>query len=540
MLCHGPGDVQGDPMQLSDEKVLFLCWAYRLYPRDHKLAGRRVVHHAVLSRAKGWAKSEFAGAIVCAEALGPVRFDGWNADGDPVGMPVTYPYVRCMATEEEQSGNTYDNVVYMLGEGEAANTYAVDPGLTRTYIKEAGGGEIVPSTSGNASKDGGKESAAVADETHLYITDNLRGMYRTVARNTGKRTGAEPWLLDTTTAWQPGERSIAEATFEKYGELDPDDAVLKHGVLIDHRQGSAPPRFGDDRSLAKAMREAYGDEAGRMDYGRIIRIVRESEDPEAEAYRYFLNRPRSGISTWLNPEEIKAVLGTLDVPEGSKITLGFDGSENDDHTALMGCTENGDLFTIGIWTPQEDDLGWRDEVDETVAWAFEHFKVQRMYGDPPYFIDYMARWAKKFGRQRVIEFWTNVDSKMGVATGALRTEIRHKTITIDPSPLKTEEIFVNGRSLLRWHFENARTRKVRIKLEDKAEEAFVVRKERPGSHLKIDSVPSQSWPEQLVTTRSGPTASSNAARLACTPSPTRSQRDQRHRSHEREPGGRHR
>lgn len=490
MLCHGPGDVQGDRLTLSAEMLLHLCWAYRLFPKGHAHEGERMVHHDVIKRAKGWAKSEFAAEIVCAEALGPVRFDGWDADGQPVGVNVKYPFIRCLATEEEQSGNTYDNVAFMLREGEAANCYSVDVGLTRAYIKESGGGEIVPSTSGSASKDGGKETFSVADETHLYTSDNLRAMYRTVARNTGKRKAAQPWMLDTTTAWQPGERSIAEATAEKHSEVPTEEAVVNRGVLFDDRVGGIPPRFGDDRSLKKAIREAYGDEAARMDYDRIVRIIRDSEDPEAEAYRYFLNRPRAGVSQWLHPDEIKAVLGELDVEPGSMVTLGFDGSENDDHTALMGCTSEGDLFTIGIWRPQADDLGWRDEVDAAVDWAFNTFKVQRMYGDPPYWIDYMARWAKKHGRKRVIEFWTNADAKMGVATGALRSEIRRGAITIDPTPLKTDPVVENGRSLLQWHFENAHTRKVRVKLEDKAEEAFIVRKERSGSPLKIDSVPS--------------------------------------------------
>jgi hypothetical protein len=489
MLCHGPGDVQGDRLVLSDERVLFLCWAYRLFPKGHKREGQRAVHHAVLSRAKGWAKSEFAGEIACAEALGPVRFDGWDANGDPVGVPVKYPFIRCMATEEEQSGNTYDNVKFMLEEGEVANCYALDTHATKTFIREPGGGEIVPSTSGDASKDGGKESFAVGDETHLYVTDQLRRMYRTVARNTGKRSGAEPWMLDTTTAWQPGERSIAEMTFDKHGEAAPDESVIKRGVLIDHLQGPTPKIFGRDASLVKAIKVAYGDEAGRMDYDRIVNIVRDAEDPESEAHRYFLNRPRVGVSQWLAPDEIKPVLGEVNVVKDQMVTLGFDGSENDDHTALFGCTEDGDLFTIGAWTPDGDSVDWRLEVDETVRWAFHHFKVQRFYGDPPYWIEEMAKWSKEFGRKKVFEFWTSVDAKMGVATGALRSAIRQKQITIDPTPLRTEPLERNGKPLVQWHFENARTRKVKIKLDDKAQEAFIVRKEKPSSDLKIDSVP---------------------------------------------------
>jgi hypothetical protein len=102
----------------------------------------------------------------------------------------------------------------------------------------------------------------------------------------------------------------------------------------------------------------------------------------------------------------------------------------------------------------------------------------------------MGAWAAKHGSPPVTEFWTNIDSKMAVACGTLRTAIRQEAIKIDPVPWKTDPQVRAGKSLLQWHFENARTRKVRIRLEDQAEEAYIVRKDRPGSALKIDSVPS--------------------------------------------------
>jgi hypothetical protein len=493
-LCHGPGDVQGDDMEIDDEIALHICWAYRVWPQGHKLAGRRLVDHDVLSRPKGRAKSEIAGAIACAEALGPVRCDGFDAEGEPVGVPIVYPFIRCLATEEEQTGNTYDNVVYMLTEGNAADEYAIDVGLTRTFIKEPDGGEIVPSTSGDASKDGGKESFVVADETHLYVQNVLRSMYRTVSRNTGKRKAAEPWRLDTTTAWHPGEHSIAEHNADLYAELDLEDAITKKGVLYDHRQGDEPKRFGDDRSLIKALKTGYGPAADWMDFPRIVRLIREAEEPETEAYRYWLNRPRAAAEQWLSPEQIKAVFDeSLEVEPGSMIAAGFDGSENDDHTGLIGCTEAGDSFAIGLWTPgKDDDLGWRAEVDAAVDWMFETFQVVRFYGDPPWWQDELGRWAAEYSDPTrkstlpVAEFWTNVESKMAVASGALRTAIRQKACRVNPRPLRTEPQTRKGRPLLQWHFENAKTRKVRIKLEDRAEEAHVIRKDRPGSPRKID------------------------------------------------------
>jgi hypothetical protein len=492
MLCHGPGDVEGDDWEIDDEFALFLCWLYRVHPQDHPLAGRRLTHRGILSRPKGRAKSELAGGFVCAEALGPVRCDGFDARGEPVGVPVRYPFIRCLATEESQAGNTYDNVAYMLGEGEAARRYAIDVGLTRTFIRESGGGEIRPSTSGDTSKDGGKESASTADETHLYVLPKQKQMYATVARNTGKRKAAEPLMLDTTTAWEPGEHSVAEQAAEKYGHLPVEEAVKK-GILYDHHQGPEPKKFGDDRSLKKALREAYGPAAEWMDFDRIVRITRDAEDPVADFYRYWLNRPRKAAAAWLGPDEIEAVLTEDEIPLGSKVGLGFDGSQTDDHTVLWVCSRDRLLQPIGIWTPSGDEPNWQDDVDQAVRWAFENFDVSLSYWDPAWWQDYLAKWAARHGAKRVAEFWTGGRSerKFATACGALRTGVRNGSVTINPDPLRTVPQLRAGKPLAVWHFENARTRKVRVRSDqrEETEDAYTVSKDRPGSRLKIDSVP---------------------------------------------------
>lgn len=494
-LVHGPGDVQGKPIEIDDELALHICWLYRVWPKGHAQEGRRLTQRGVLSRPKGRAKSEIAGALVCAEALGPVRCDGFDARGEPVGVPVVYPFIRCLATEEEQSGNTYDNVTFMLAEGKAASEYRFDIGRsaatsTRVLIREAEGGEIVPSSSGNASKDGGKETFAVADETHLYVTRGLRAMYATVSRNTGKRKAAEPLMYDTTTAWLPGERSIAEQAADRYAGIDIETAVARHGVLYDHRQGDEPKRFNDDRSLAKALRAGYGPAAEWMDFRRIVRIIRDAEDPEADAYRYWLNRPRRGASHWLAPDDIQGVRDEFEVERGTAITLGFDGSDDDDHTTLWLATEDGRVVPVGIWAPQPGEQDWRvPRVDVTAAvdWCFDHFRVVRMYNDPPWFQEEIASWQGRHGSPPVIDFWTNSDTRMGAACGSARTAIRRKAIRLSVLPLLTDNAPREGKPIAVWHLENARTRKVRVKFDDHAEEAYVLRKDRPGSPLKIDS-----------------------------------------------------
>lgn len=487
-LPHGPGDIQGDRIVMDDEMALHICWLYRVFPQDHAQAGMRMIHRGILSRPKGRAKSEQAGMLVCAEALGPVRFGGWDAKGEPVGVRIQYPYIRCLATEEGQAGNTYDNVKYMLEHGEVNNVYAVDTGLSRTFIREVGGGGIFPSTASSSAKDGGKESFVVADETHLYVTPELRKMYRTVARNTGKRKDAQPWIYDTTTAWQPGEGSVAEQASERYQVLDL-EAQMKAGVLYDHRQGDEPNRFNDDRSLAKALRSGYGPAAAWMNFDRIVKIIRDAEDPEEEAYRYWLNRPRVSADQWVMPDIIKEQCQEFSVPYGSMACFGFDGSESDDHTALMGCTENGDIFTVGVWTPTKaESFDWKLDVTKAVEWVFDNFKVIRFYGDPPYWTSELAEWASK--HDEITEFWTSGETKMAAASGALRGAINRKECRINTTPMYTEPILKEKLPIVQWHFNNCKRRKVRVKMENNAEEAYIVRKDRHQSPRKIDSVTS--------------------------------------------------
>jgi hypothetical protein len=156
---HGPGDVQGDKVILDDELAEITADVYALGGQ-----GRRLYDSAFISRAKGRDKSGHAARIVILEAFGPCRFAGWAKGGEkyswrdfsytyepgePMGRTITYPYIRCLATEEEQAGNTYDNVYFNLTEGPLSEGLPSNAaGLTRTLLP--GGGEIVPSTASNA------------------------------------------------------------------------------------------------------------------------------------------------------------------------------------------------------------------------------------------------------------------------------------------------------------------------------------------------------------------------------------------------------
>ena len=167
--CHGPGDVQGQPLDFTRDRDFeqFVIDCYEVNPET----GRRVKEAAVISAPKGRAKSELAGLVGVAEALGPVRCDGFDAQGQPVGRPIRSPFVRCLATEEKQSGNTFQNLAFVMGEWGQDTHPGIYGGIkgigdyrSATAIYLPGGGECRSSSAGAASKDGGKETFVVPDE----------------------------------------------------------------------------------------------------------------------------------------------------------------------------------------------------------------------------------------------------------------------------------------------------------------------------------------------------------------------------------------
>ena len=426
--CHGPGDVQGDPIELDAEWLAFLVAAYALDP----VTGRRKVDAAVLSRPKGRAKSELAGFIVVAEAFGPTRFDGWDANGQPVGRRVRSPLIKCLATEEEQAGNTFENVAYIAadwGPDVHPDIYGGVRGAKQYQSASAlylpFGGEIRAATSGAASKDGGKETFAVADEVHLYISRELKSMYATVARNLGKRKMSEPWMLATTTMYRAGELSPAEDILRRWRKGE-----LGAATLVDHRQASGRIDLDDEAHTLKQLREVYGSAAEWIDLDRKYRDMR---DPTicpdvATAARYFLNRAMAGSDVFVAEDVVDRQVLRDVVADGESVTLGFDGSLSDDSTVLIGCRlSDGFVFPVNMWERPEgpEQIGWevdRDDVAATVDEVFSRYDVRRMYCDPHEWRSDIAAWSDKHPG-KVFEWATNRYVAMDAALDRLRTDL---------------------------------------------------------------------------------------------------------------------
>ncbi len=445
---HGPGDVQGQPVRHGQEYYDFIVDCYAVDER-----GRRLYDSAFLSRPKGCDKSGLGARLALFEGFGPCRQlrgplgqpifaeggevyrDPWGAgfeyvyvEGEPMGAPVKVPFIRCMATEEGQTGNVYDTIYFNLTDEDCPLHVALsrkdDAGLTRILLP--GGGEITPSTSSSASKDGGKETFVVFDETHIYVRPDLRRMYATVVRNLRKRKKiAETWFLETTTMYAPGEQSVAEETY-KVARLIAAGKTKRERLLLDHRYGSiAVEDLGDEELLRAALTDAYGDALEWNDLDGMVDGILDARSDVADSVRYFLNDESTAENAWLAGYEWAARADAAKVVrDDDAITLGFDGSRSRlrgiaDATALIGCrVEDGHVFEIEVWEQPKGAGGkdWQVPVEEVLAEvraAFERYSVVGFYADPAKWESHVAGWERDHGsslavkssREHPIEWW---------------------------------------------------------------------------------------------------------------------------------------
>jgi hypothetical protein len=476
---HGPGDVQGSPLSgvdglpLDDEFGVFVVDSYA-----HDKSGRRLYDDEFLSRAKGRAKSELGGFLALFEAFGPCRFSGfaeggevfrWRdfsypyEPGDPMGRPVVYPFIRCLATEEQQAGNTYDNVFFNLDEGPLSEDLpSTANGLTRVFLP--GGGEIRPSTASNSAKDGGKETFVVFDETHLYTSPELRRMYATVNRNKSKRRESSPHSLQTSTMYQPGDESVAERTHER-ARLIREGKVRESRLLFDHVEAPADVDLTSKPAIVAALREVYGPFADAMDLDGIVErefwnVERDVEDSR----RYFFNQPTAARDAWTTHPDWEANHRPDLEPltDGTELALFFDGSKSDDSTGLLGVrVSDGAPFLLGAWERPERVDEWRvdtADVDRVVRDVFEKYEPLVFYADVREFEQHIDSWAADFGDRLLI------DATPGRARHAVAWDMRGRDKDFTEAAMRTlvdigdKAVPHDGDSRLRRHVLNARRR----------------------------------------------------------------------------------
>lgn len=485
----GPGSLKGQPAKLDDEKRAAIWKAYEVYPRGHELEGRRRFRRVRFSWRKGTAKTELGGWIAYAELHpeGPVRFDGWDAYGNPVGRPVRDPYIPMLAYTAEQVEELAYNVLFVVcTEGPDADLF--DAGMERIIRLDERGradGKAVPLAGSPNARDGARTTFQYYDETHRLVLPSHLAAYETMEANLPKRPLDDPWSLGTTTAGVPGEGSVAEKDKDE-AEAIARGEVEEPELFYFHRQaGTANPATGEPYDLTKladrveAIREASGPAVAA--WSDLRGIARQWDRPGADL-RYL---ERTWLNRWTQADAQAFDVGQwrklarpgFTIPRRAAVSVGFDGSKWRDTTAIVVThLETGWQMRRGLWTPDEDSPVPEDEVVAVIDDIFATWTVTRLYGDPAAGWDgVLAQLAGKYGHKRVAFFYTD-------ARNLRRTATMCRTYA---QAIRSGEVTNDGDRDFTAHIGAAQKRDVRMVDEDGVP-LWVMSKERHDSPHKID------------------------------------------------------
>lgn len=383
------------------------------------------------------------------------------------------PEILLAASSDKQAGRLYD----------AAATFCRrDPMLAslvriRDYIgeivREDGLGRMLRMSSDPQRLHGYNPSLVIPDELAQWITPSLRKAYAALTSGGGARKA--PQTFSITTAGEAGDRetsilgrilnmALARGEVESRPGLD---VCRMHDARMLVVNYSAPTR--DPHNVA-AMKLANPASWITEDYLR-----RQAENPElsdAEVLQLHGCVWAAGSNTWLPAGAWAACAAPeREVPDGAEVCLGFDGSYNNDSTALVGTLidETPHVFVVDAWERPERANNWtvpRHEVERAVDKVFRRWRVVEMACDPPGWHREIDEWAERYGTPPVIDYLTSQRTQMATACSKFYTAVVNRQLTHD------------GDLRLARHIANAKTKET-------VDGAYIT-KEHRNSPRKID------------------------------------------------------
>lgn len=393
-------------------------------------------------------KSPWGASIVPLEAVGPVIFAGWAKGGelyrcvdhgcgcgfvfhyepaDPMGIPRPMSKIQLLATAEEQTDNVYMPLQEMIRRGPLAEQMKV----REDFIRLPNNGEVTPITAAPNSKLGNPIHFALADESGLY-TGRLAKVWRTMRRGLAGMSGRG---MEITNPWDPMENSSAQQTFES----------KSRDIFRFYRRPPGDLDFMLKADRRKILRHVYhGSPWVDLDSIEAEAAELVVTDP-TEAKRFYGNMLVQGLGSFLTEALIdRTVADGVDVPDGTAITIGFDGSRSGDWTALRCETHDGYRFTP-LYGPDKRPTHWdpklwpseripRGEVATAVSELFRRFKVARFYIDPRHWETQADAWALEHGDDVVVQWPTNQIGRMFEALDRYLQDSEERTTTHDNHP----------------------------------------------------------------------------------------------------------
>lgn len=379
----GGVDNSPKPFEMYDWQLRGTANLYRMRPTAQlgQLSTAFRYRRAQIVAPQKSGKGPWTAGIVAAEAVGPVLFAGWATGGEkfdcrrhgcgcgwiyeyepgePMGRPWNQPLIQITATSEDQTDNIYRPLQAMVRDGFLAEQMRVG----EQFIRLPNDGRIDVVTSSAQSRLGNPVTFVAQDETGIWTVGNrMTSVATTQRRGLGGMQGRS---LETTNGWDPSENSVAQKTAEskqediyRYHRLPP--GGLSYTNKAERRRIHAFVYVGSRHIDLDAIE------------GEAAELL---EKEPAEAERFYGNRIVAGMGAWLQQDRWDARVALEDVPDGTRIVLGFDGSDVDDWTGIRAETLDGYQFTPTygpdrlpcVWDPGDWD-GQVPRLRSTPQWT---------------------------------------------------------------------------------------------------------------------------------------------------------------------------
>lgn len=335
------------------------------------------------------------------------------------------------------------------------------------------------------------QSMMPTHNSHRWVLPRQKEAHQTTRGNLSKRPIAEPWEMHATTMYAPGEGSVIEELHDAARKLVGEESHASRmfffyrwadkRIRIHTEDGSI-----DRDGLRAAIVDASGPAKARwadVDGIAELQFLAPGADPDY-AERVWLNRPKQRTEIAFDVEAWRRnARPDHRIPAGALIVLGFDGSRGSvdpnrspDTTGLVATeVSTGFQQRVGFWDPADypDRQIPRQLVDIAMDDAFGFFDVWRLYADPPDWDSEIASWIGRWGKDRVVEWFTWRERAIGNAVANYAKAIASGECSNDGDPVFTAHIGHAHKRLV-----NARN--------DRGERLYTIQKEREGSQLKID------------------------------------------------------
>lgn len=467
---------QGKPWRFTPEQARFVLWWYAVDCR-----GRFLYRSGVLQRLKGHGKDPLTAALCLAELCGPVRFAGWERDGQPYGKPHPIPYVTVNAVSAEQTRNTSDVLLWMVSDKLKAE-YDMQVGVERVTAY-GGRAQMVFAASSFRAIEGKRPTFSVLNETQHWVEGNKGiAMYETLEGNLTKSPNGQARMLAITNAYMPGEDSVAERMRLAYQDQEEFDRLFpgqRIGATMYYDSLEADPAAATDPATVVQVSAHIRGDSTWLDPESIVGSFMNRSIPISRNRRMFYNQIVAkedavfSEAEWdacrLNPESAADMRrwfhpDGLELKPGTEIVLGFDGGKTDDSTALIAKRiSDGCVFPVMVWErpPKEIDPDWeieRDEVDAYIHYCFRTFKPLAFYADVALWESYITDWGNTYRDRLLIKASPKSPIGWDMRSGQAKITKANEALM---DAVFAQKFLHNGNKILRRHALNARRRENR-------------------------------------------------------------------------------